>query len=212
MANEKNSFVFYRSFYDAIKSIPQEQQLALYNAIMEYTFENKILDTDDGVIQGMFALIKPNIDSTNAKYWANIENGKKGGRPKKEIEKKPNQNPNETQPKPNQNPTKTQKNLDEDVDEDVDEDKKENIKKKRFIAPNLDEINQYISEKKLKVDGQKFYEYFTEGGWKDSKGNSVKNWKQKLLTWNKYADNNVKKQSYEQRQYDDLSFLYANKK
>lgn len=84
---------------------------------------------------------------------------------------------------------------------------KENNKKKN---PTLEEINQYILEKQLKVDGQKFYEYFEEGGWKDSKGNQVKNWKQKLLTWNRYADNNIKKQTYEQRNYDNLDFLYKN--
>lgn len=88
---------------------------------------------------------------------------------------------------------------------------KENIKRKKFMPPTLDEIILYIQEKQLKVNGQKFYEYFTEGNWKDSKGNQVKNWKQKLLTWNKYVEpTKVKKQTYEQRQYDDLSFLYKN--
>lgn len=31
----------------------------------------------------MFILIKPNIDSANARYKASVENGKKGGRPEK---------------------------------------------------------------------------------------------------------------------------------
>lgn len=87
---------------------------------------------------------------------------------------------------------------------------KEKVKRKKFIAPTLEEINQYILEKKLKVNGKQFYDYFEEGCWKDSKGNQVKNWKQKLLTWNRYADTNTKKQSYEQRDYDNLDFLYKN--
>jgi hypothetical protein len=33
------------------------------------------------------------------------------------------------------------------------------------------------------VDPVKFFDYFTEGNWIDSKGNPVRNWKQKLLTW-----------------------------
>lgn len=80
--------------------------------------------------------------------------------------------------------------------------------------PTLEEINQYIEEKQLKVDGKQFYDYFTEGNWIDAKGNKVKNWKQKLLTWNKYSTAKVeekkKYQNYNQRQYDDLSKLYAN--
>lgn len=79
--------------------------------------------------------------------------------------------------------------------------------------PTLQEIEKYIDEKKLKVNGKQFYDYFTEGNWTDSKGNKVKNWKQKLLTWNKFNSNNQsKKGNYEQREYDSLDFLYANKR
>ena len=80
--------------------------------------------------------------------------------------------------------------------------------------PTLEEIQYYIKEKELKVDGKQFYDYFTEGNWIDAKGNKVKNWKQKLLTWNKYqteTKQEIKKyQNYEQRQYEDLSKFYAN--
>lgn len=55
--------------------------------------------------------------------------------------------------------------------------------------PTLEDINDYISQKHLAVDGEKFYEFFTESGWVDSKGHKVRNWKQKLLTWNKYESN-----------------------
>ena len=49
--------------------------------------------------------------------------------------------------------------------------------------PTLEEIRSYISEKKLNVDAEKFYEYFDAGEWLDSKGKPVRNWKQKLITW-----------------------------
>lgn len=89
---------------------------------------------------------------------------------------------------------------------------KDNIKRN----PTLEEIQNYIKEKDLKVDAQDFFDYFEEGNWIDSKGNKVKNWKQKLLTWNKYGTGKqVTKQTnynnYEQREYNDLDRLYANK-
>lgn len=65
-------------------------------------------------------------------------------------------------------------------------------KSKRFIPPTLEEIQAYINDKKLNVNANKFYQYFNEGNWVDSKGNKVKNWKQKLLTWD-----NKNKVSYE---------------
>ena len=55
--------------------------------------------------------------------------------------------------------------------------------KKRFVPPKLDDINDYIAEKGLIVNGQVFLDYFTAGDSKDSEGKPVKNWKQKLITW-----------------------------
>lgn len=92
--------------------------------------------------------------------------------------------------------------------------KRKNIKKE-FEPPTFEDIKNYISEKGLKVDAKKFYDYFTEGNWVDSNGNSVKNWKQKLQTWNGYPKNNTqnkkeKYNDYEQRSYDNYASLYAN--
>lgn len=56
-------------------------------------------------------------------------------------------------------------------------------KKKVFVPPTLEEVQDYCQSRNSDVDPQKFFEYYEAGGWKDAKGNSVKNWKQKLITW-----------------------------
>ena len=72
--------------------------------------------------------------------------------------------------------------------------KNKKTKEKEFVPPTIDEIQKYVLEKKLTVDCQFFYNYFTEGKWIDSKGDKVKNWKQKILTWSKHSKNdNTKK-------------------
>lgn len=91
-----------------------------------------------------------------------------------------------------------------------------NKNKKEFVPPTIDEIQKYVSERKLQVDAKQFYDYFTEGKWIDSNGNAVKSWKQKILTWNNYSTKpkEEKKQSfnnYEQREYDNLDQFLANK-
>jgi hypothetical protein len=69
----------------------------------------------------------------------------------------------------------------------VEKSKEDNIESKSklrsFIPPTLDEIKSYIAEKKYSVDPLSFYNYFSEGNWTDSKGRKVKNWKQKIITW-----------------------------
>lgn len=91
--------------------------------------------------------------------------------------------------------------------------KRKSIEKK-FIAPSLEEVQNYVQEKKLKVDANKFYNYFTEGNWIDSKGNAVKNWKQKILTWNGYSNNpaesKLNNMHKENTQFGDLSKFYIN--
>ena len=85
---------------------------------------------------------------------------------------------------------------------------------KEFIPPSFEDIEKYILEKKLQVDAKKFYDYFTEGNWVDSNGKRVKNWKQKILTWNGYSTKpkQEKKSNFNGREYEAevLNSLYAN--
>lgn len=70
--------------------------------------------------------------------------------------------------------------------------KKEIYKERKFIPPTLEEVKDYcINVRHNNVNYETFYYYFTEGNWIDSKGNKVRNWKQKVITW----ENNQPKQS-----------------
>lgn len=62
---------------------------------------------------------------------------------------------------------------------------KKEIYKERFKKPTLEEVEQYCKQRNSSVDPKVFYEYFEVGNWIDSKGNKVKNWKQKIITWEK---------------------------
>jgi len=75
--------------------------------------------------------------------------------------------------------------------------KKKLIKKTKkkpigFIPPSLQDIQNYCQERKNSVDAKKFFDYYSTGNWKDAKGNQVKNWKQKLLTWEGRGETNTK--------------------
>lgn len=133
----KDSFVFYKSFYDAIKKIPDEYQLELYNAILSYSLEGLEPSDLSPIAEAMFILIKPNIDSSQKRYETSVENGKRGGRPRQETQDKPSQNPKETQRKPKDNLQETQDkpdqnlNEDEDVDVNVDDNEDDNNEKEK---------------------------------------------------------------------------------
>ncbi len=55
--------------------------------------------------------------------------------------------------------------------------------RENFCPPSLEEIKAYALERSSKVDPVKFFEFYQTGNWTDSKGQKVKNWKQKFITW-----------------------------
>lgn len=68
----------------------------------------------------------------------------------------------------------------------VKETKEKEKKVKKFIPPTLAEIEEYCRSRNSSVNPKVFYDYFTcdpNRMWIDSKGNQVKNWKAKIITW-----------------------------
>ena len=60
---------------------------------------------------------------------------------------------------------------------------KGNLHSNPTLRPTLEEVREYIKEKGYSVNAEAFFNYFNEGEWLDSKGQPVKNWKQKVITW-----------------------------
>jgi uncharacterized phage protein (TIGR02220 family) len=117
---ERDSFVFYRSFYEAFCDLDDENALACFHAIAKYALDGEEPEGKN-IVTAIFKTIKPIIDKNNKRY----ENGKKGGRPKNEAPESPEipeepqaaggDDPGQTEddipepePKPNKNQIKTE--------------------------------------------------------------------------------------------------------
>jgi hypothetical protein len=101
---EINQFTFYRNYYEIIKYLSPKDKLQLYDAILEYMFEDKEPELKK-LLKGIWVNLKMPLD----KNKTNINNGQKGGRPK--TEEKPKDNPNKTQIKPNTEPKPKANNI-----------------------------------------------------------------------------------------------------
>ena len=73
----RQSFVFYDSFYKAMSYLNDKEKIQYIDAICNYSLYGITIDMDIK-IEAMFSLIKPQIDANIKKR----ENGKKGGRPR----------------------------------------------------------------------------------------------------------------------------------
>lgn len=101
----RESFIFYRSFYESIKELPADLQVEIIHAISEFALYGKKTDMSP-VCKALFTAFVPSINTAKNRYDACVENGKKGaeygkkgGRPKT-PKKTPNdcesETPNET--------------------------------------------------------------------------------------------------------------------
>lgn len=92
----RDSVVFYRSFYEAVKDLPPEAFKESVRAILDYGLDDKPPDKQGTIAHTVFSLVRPQIDANNRRF----KNGCKGG-------KEPNRNQTVTKPEPNPNQTVT---------------------------------------------------------------------------------------------------------
>jgi len=200
----RDGFIFYESFRDAMRELPAETQLVLYNAIADYALYDEMPNFgNDGIAKGFFALIRPQIDANNRRR----DVGARGGRPTKssaqepnvnqiETGEEPNDNQSETNVKPDDNQAVTKAKPKEKEKEKAKEKAKENVKVKekenakafcaekprRFTKPTVDEIRAYCEERGNTVDAQRFFDFYEAKGW--LVGNQpMKDWQAAVRTW-----------------------------
>ena len=150
----QNSFVFYRSFLGAIREMEEDDQLAMFRAICDYALDGKEPVLQSAIQRAVFAVIRPSIDTNNAKR----EGGKRGGRPKSRTEKTMLQNAEtigfeetnlpgkgfDSQNHPKQTFSKTENNVDVDEDVDVDGFKESSSRTDEALAKLIQDYEQEI--------------------------------------------------------------------
>ena len=72
----------------------------------------------------------------------------------------------------------------------IEEDKEDNYlsildAENQNFPPTLEEIRLFAEQEKIRIDVQKFYDYYTERDWKTKNGNFIRNWKKTLQYWGK---------------------------
>lgn len=122
MNEEVAKFSFFRSFWDGMQDLENEERLALYDAMTLYAFTGQEPEFK-GAMRALWKFSKPNIDSS----IKGQSTGAKGGRPKKE-------NP------PLKPPVKTTPKTDMDMDRDMDKDRDMDLD-----ALEIDPLDQSIS-------------------------------------------------------------------
>lgn len=102
---KRDSFLFYRSFMEALEDLNDKQYAKVMRAITKFALDGEEIALS-GVEKVIFTLTKPQIIANNKRY----ENGCRGGRNSTKEEAKQVQDDTELQPNENQTVTKTKPN------------------------------------------------------------------------------------------------------
>lgn len=181
---QRDSFVIFKNWVDAIDTLPEENRYETFKALADYGLSGQMPENISQITRALLCSFSAGVERNLERYQANVENGKKGGRPKKikkdckkdkKLDETFNNSKTEQNPeKPNeteQNPTITQKNLtDTDTVTDTDTD---TVSVSETVTVNdtvIDEqtvsqsINNkiYLSRLRGCEDKEKMKELFTE--------------------------------------------------
>ena len=84
-----------------------------------------------------------------------------------------------------QNPDKCSREIEieQEIEIELEQEREEKeAKRKRFVAPTLEELKAYISEKGYTFDAERFLNYYESNGWRVGK-NPMKSWKSACANW-----------------------------
>jgi hypothetical protein len=85
---ERDSMIIYRSFYEAIKELPKENQADVWSAVYEFGLNGKRIELT-GISKTIFTLIAPQLEANYKKYLNGIKPKQK--QPESKTEAKPKQ-------------------------------------------------------------------------------------------------------------------------
>lgn len=101
---ERGQFTFYRSYYEALKSLPKKEREPVLMAIIAYALDGEITELT-GIGSAIFSLVKPTLDTGRKK----AESGKQGG----------------SKPKANAKQTATEKEKEKEVEGEEEKEKED---------------------------------------------------------------------------------------
>ena len=169
----KDSFVFYRSFYEALQNVPKKHRTEVYEAVFEYAFESREPSLS-GVPRALWELIRPQLDASQKRYEnakKGAEYGKMGGRPRKKDENK--------KPLKGYESETLNVNVNENVNDNVNVNVNAPAGGSDTHIPTFDEIALFCNQHNIKTDIKKFIQYNEGKGWSMEWTSALALWVQK---------------------------------
>ena len=119
---QRESFVIFKNWVEAIEALPEENRYETFKALADYGLSGEMPENVSQITRALLCSFSAGVERNLERYQSRVENGKKGGRPKK-IKKDCNKD----------------KNLEETCDNLKTE---QNLEKPRKTEQNLEKPNK----------------------------------------------------------------------
>lgn len=147
----------------------------------------------------LFSAIRADIDEAQSDYMLKVENGKKGGRPRKDDNEKPLVSSGYLHL-----PLVREGDGEGEREEEGEEEREgEGIPadmpppRHSFSPPSVEEVKQYCREQGYSVNAEHFMDHYESNGWMVGK-NRMRNWKAAVRNWNRKEQTQYGKTGSEQ--------------
>lgn len=185
---ERQQFTFYRSFFEALKNLPNRERLAVYDAVCAYALDGAEPSVT-GVAATVFTLIRPVLDTGRKRAI----NGKQGGKSEKanakqkesKAETVASQSESEEESASEQTEREKEKEIEIEIEGENESYKRaqsDHRKQTRFVPPTVAEVAAYVQERGCGVDPQRFVNFYASKGWVVGKS-PMKDWRAAVRNW-----------------------------
>lgn len=178
---KREQFTFYRSYYEALQSLPPKEFKAAVLAVCAYALDQE-QPSLTGVSNSVFVLIRPTLDSGRNKA-ANRLNKRRT---------------NEEQTDNKKEQTSKEKEREKEGKREGERENDSSISPNpSFNPPTLQEVQDFASTHRYLSDPKRFFDYYAAAGWRDRDGTPI-NWRQRFMVWEAREQDRIRKQPAQQ--------------
>ena len=194
MDKERKTFLFFCSWAEVLADFTPTDRCSVYDAAIAYA-ENGTIPSLSPVLMMAFKFIKKDIDEMQTKYETICERNRENARKRWQRVNATASESIRTQPTASEkcecmhhkheHEHNHEHGLSNESNNNIEKETTKVVKKKTaecFIAPTIDEVQEYATQKGYSIDAEHFVDYYTANGWRVGR-NPMKDWRAAVRTW-----------------------------
>lgn len=212
---DNKAFVMYADMLSQIEDLNPEQMGNLFKAILVYVGTGETMEMD-AVTNMAFKFIRAQIDRDQDKYREKCERNRENAqkrwndatvydRMRTDATVYDGKQSHEVACEPMHTNTDTDTESDTDTDSDIESKEKP---KQRFVPPSIADVQNYADSKGLKIDAQRFVDFYSSKGWTVGKS-PMKDWRAAVRSWTSRDRASPKKNNFTVVEGRDNAGKYA---